>query len=119
MGLARRIADLESAERFYCEFLGFSVTQRSYPGALFLAADRYHHHVAVNTWAGPAAPPSESVGLVSYRLEVPSAEDIRHIRDSAVLYGYEIGTETREAGREVLRIRDPNGNWLELEGSRA
>jgi len=33
-----QVADLAAAERFYSEFLGLAVTQRSCPGALFFAA---------------------------------------------------------------------------------
>ncbi len=44
------VADLGHAERFYGDALGFAVTQRSYPGALFLGRDGYHHHVGANTW---------------------------------------------------------------------
>src|SRR6266481_4178558 len=67
------VKDLDPAERFYSEFLGLGVTQRSYPGALFFAADGYHHHIGVNVWAGQRLPPANSVGLVSYRMEVPVA----------------------------------------------
>lgn len=45
-----RVDDLAESERFYREVLGFEVTQRSYPGALFFAAGGYHHHVGVNVW---------------------------------------------------------------------
>src|SRR5437879_4491194 len=64
------VAGLSAAERFYSEFLGLAVTQRSYAGALFFAAGTYHHHIGVNVWAGKAAPAANSMGLVSYRLEV-------------------------------------------------
>ena len=56
------VADLAAAERFYGEFLGFSVTQRTYLGALFFAAGGYHHHIGVNIWAGQAAPPARVLG---------------------------------------------------------
>jgi catechol 2,3-dioxygenase len=44
------VVDLVHAERFYGDFLGFAVTQRTYPGALFLSRDGYHHHLGANTW---------------------------------------------------------------------
>src|SRR2546426_7017414 len=68
------VADLAVAERFYSEYLGLAVTQRSYPGALFFAAGGYHHHIGANVWAGNGVLPANSVGLVSYRIEVPVAE---------------------------------------------
>ena len=49
-----RTRSLEAAEAFYTGPLGLAVMVRAYPGALFLAADGYHHHIAVNTWGPPA-----------------------------------------------------------------
>jgi catechol 2,3-dioxygenase len=113
------VADLAAAERFYGEFLGFSVTQRSYPGALFFAAGGYHHHIGVNVWAGQVAPPAESVGLISYRLEVPVTEILYCLSHRAPLLGYETRTESECEGTPILQIRDPNGNWLEVQPSPA
>lgn len=110
------VADLGEAERFYHGFLGLAVTQRSYPGALFFAANGYHHHIAANIWAGRASAPENSVGLVSYRLELPSKESLSSFRSRAAVAGYETNTRW-ESGRELLRVRDPNGNWLEITES--
>jgi catechol 2,3-dioxygenase len=107
------VAELAAAERFYREFLGLAVTQSSYPGALFLAAGGYHHHIAVNVWAGKTAAPPNSVGLLSYRLEVPMTEILYCLGHRAPLLGYETRFET--ADRPLLQIRDPNGNWLEVQ----
>ena len=109
------VADLTAAERFYHEFLGLAVTQRSYPGALFLSAGGYHHHLAVNTWAGDQSPPGNSIGLISYRLEVPEAEILYCLRHRAPLAGYEATTQLGENVSELLQIRDPNGHWLEVQ----
>ncbi|WP_146605782.1 VOC family protein [Micromonospora craterilacus] len=65
-----RGGDLKQAESFYADTLGFAVTSRT-DGALFLAADGYHHHLAVNTWssAGAGARP-DSLGLRSVAVHV-------------------------------------------------
>lgn len=62
------VASLEDAERLYCGILGFEPMVRSYPGALFVAAGGYHHHVGLNTWMGEGAPPPprNAVGLRSF-----------------------------------------------------
>ena len=52
-----QVADLTAAERFWADALGLDVTVRGYPGALFVSAGGYHHHVGLNTWAGDGAPP--------------------------------------------------------------
>jgi catechol 2,3-dioxygenase len=59
-----RVTDLDRSEDFYCRTLGLEVMQRSYPGARFLAADGYHHHLGLNTWGAPSRPqPPNSLGF--------------------------------------------------------
>lgn len=67
------VSSLAQAEAFYADLLGLDVTQRTYPGALFLAAGGYHHHLGANTWAGPGAipPPPDAVGLAAFELRLP------------------------------------------------
>jgi catechol 2,3-dioxygenase len=61
-----RVTDLERSEGFYRQHLGMEVMQRSYPGARFLAADGYHHHLGLNTWGNPRQPqPRDALGLAS------------------------------------------------------
>lgn len=103
------VADLKEAERFFHEFLGLAVTARIGHSATFLAAGGYHHHVAVNTWSGKKRAPANSVGLISYRLALPNAQVLAELRERARWFGY----EARTPG-EIVQLRDPNGNWLEL-----
>jgi catechol 2,3-dioxygenase len=59
-----RVTDLDRSETFYRAKLGVAVMQRSFPGARFLAADGYHHHLGLNTWGGPRQPhPARALGL--------------------------------------------------------
>ncbi|HEU5319463.1 MAG TPA: VOC family protein, partial [Methylomirabilota bacterium] len=56
------VGDLAAAERHYVRGLGFDVMTRRLPGALFVAAGGYHHHVGLNTWAAgsPVAGPGDA-----------------------------------------------------------
>ncbi len=65
------VSDLAQSEQFYSGLLGLDVVQRSYPGALFLSAGGYHHHLGVNTWAGRMPPPANAVGLESFTVTIP------------------------------------------------
>jgi catechol 2,3-dioxygenase len=67
------VSSLTSAEEFYVRRLGFDVATRSYPGALFLSKDGYHHHIGVNVWAGRNAPrpPENSLGLIGFGIAMP------------------------------------------------
>jgi catechol 2,3-dioxygenase len=78
-----RVGDLVQAERFYAGELGLEVTVRTYPGALFFAADGYHHHIGANTWgvrAGARAGPS--AGLAGVRAAVAGLPAARTILDA-------------------------------------
>ena len=45
------VSNLAKAKKFYHEILQLNHTA-TYPGAYFFAANKYHHHVATNTWLG-------------------------------------------------------------------
>ena len=65
------VPHLDTAEAFYCGRIGFEPIVRRYPGALFVSAGGYHHHLGLNTWAGVGAPPppENAVGLRSFTIE--------------------------------------------------
>ncbi|WP_312349986.1 VOC family protein [Actinomyces sp.] len=72
-----QVGDLAPAEAFYVDILGFEVTQRDYPGALFVSAGGYHHHLAMNTWnSRGAGPRAASLGLGDVAITVPGREDL-------------------------------------------
>ncbi|RZU64755.1 catechol 2,3-dioxygenase [Microterricola gilva] len=73
------VGDLESAESFYVDVLGFDVTSRA-DGAIFMSAGGYHHHLAANTWnsagaaaLGPSAGLRELAVILADRSELDAA----------------------------------------------
>jgi len=48
-----KVADLQRALDFYCGVLGFTLTMAR-PGAAFISAGGYHHHLGLNTWRAKA-----------------------------------------------------------------
>jgi len=78
-----RVTDLNEAERFYTEKLPLVVSTRNYPGALFFAADGYHHHVAANTWGVRRSQPKEAhAGLEAVLAAVPGLKASAVISDA-------------------------------------
>jgi len=65
------VPHIDTAEAFYCGRIGFDPTVRRYPGALFVSAGGYHHHLGLNTWVGVGAPPppENAVGLRAFTIE--------------------------------------------------
>ena len=84
------VGDLEHAGAFYGDGLGFDRTVWSYPGALFLGAGGYHHHVGVNTWAGPRAEPpgDDDARLLEWTVEVPGASDVDAVAAALAAGGF-------------------------------
>jgi len=74
-----QVTNLETAEEFYQDTLGFDVTQRSFPGALFLAAAGYHHHIGLSVWNSTGGSPmkEKTAGLVRFGIHVGSAETVQ------------------------------------------
>jgi catechol 2,3-dioxygenase len=106
------VADLAASERFYADLLGLDVTARAYPGALFLSAGGYHHHIGLNTWRGEGAPPppAGSLGLRAFELTLPSlgalADTVARLRGG--------GAEVDDATDGEAMSRDPAGNAVRL-----
>jgi catechol 2,3-dioxygenase len=71
-----QVADLAEAQRFYHRVVGFDI-MAAMPGALFLSAGGYHHHLGLNTWQsrGASPAPAGSAGLRSFALTVPDHDE--------------------------------------------
>ena len=71
------VGELERASDFYHQALGLDRTVWSYPGALFLSAGGYHHHLGLNTWAVGAAPAGpDDARLLEWEILLPSPADV-------------------------------------------
>jgi catechol 2,3-dioxygenase len=105
-----QVSDIPSSEGFYNGALGLDVMVRSYPGALFLAAGGYHHHLGLNTWqsAGAPPPPEGALGLDRYELVLPDSSDV----DAAAERLGELGDPVRL--EEGVLATDPSGNRVLL-----
>ena len=104
------VADLERAARFYHTGLGFDKTVWNYPGALFMSAGGYHHHLGTNTWAaGAALAGPEDARLLEWELIVPSAADA----DGAARSLTSAGAEPSQDGASWT-VADPWGTALRL-----
>jgi len=101
------VADLDDAEAFWADAMGFDVVVRGYPGALFLSAGGYHHHVGLNTWAGVGIPPPPpgTRGLVHFELVLPDEAAV----DAAAVRLGRAGAPVERRAEGALAV-DPSGN---------
>ncbi|WP_402464572.1 VOC family protein [Isoptericola aurantiacus] len=104
-----QVGDLTVARRFYVGALGFEVTA-DLPGALFVAAGGYHHHLAVNTWnSAGAGPRAATLGLGQVSITVPGRDDVDALRDRL----RHVRVPVRDDGR-TLRFEDPWSTLVEV-----
>jgi catechol 2,3-dioxygenase len=103
------VGDLGDAEAFYHRALGFDKVVWSYPGALFMSAGGYHHHLGTNTWSrgGPAG--DDQARLLSWQLALPDDRTIQHAAQSLERSGF---NPTRQ--RDGWIAADPWGTTVEV-----
>ena len=104
------VRDIDHASAFYHNGLGLDRIVWSYPGALFLSAGGYHHHVGTNTWAAgaPLATPDDA-RLIEWEVVVPTSSDVSAAAKSLENAGFDV---TLEGG--TASARDPWGIQLRL-----
>lgn len=104
-----QVAELVDTKKFYTEGFGYDIVSRFGRQALFLSDGKYHHHVAINTWAGEGAPrPHEnSVGLKSYTIHTADEEQRRKIKEQL-----ESISVTVENEQELYVVTDPSGHQV-------
>jgi catechol 2,3-dioxygenase len=67
-----QVPDLKAAENFYSKTLGLNPVS-SLPGAIFLSAGGYHHHIGLNNWHTKGVAQSEDnvAGLKAFDVTIP------------------------------------------------
>lgn len=105
------VGDLDAAAAFYHSGLGFDKTVWAYPGALFLSAGGYHHHLGTNTWSSGPPAAEDQARLLSWDLVVPQREDTAAAARSLVEAGYTVADD-RDSRASLAT--DPWGTTLRI-----
>ena len=111
-----KVADIDRALGFWQGLLGFEVTQRYGPGAVFLSAGGYHHHIGLNTWESRGGPPPAPgrTGLYHVAPLYPSRGDLARAFARLVATGWPIDGAADHGVSEAVYLRDPDGNGVEI-----
>lgn len=111
-----RVADLDRSIRFYTEILGFRISATYGPGAAFLAAGGYHHHIGLNTWEslGGKPPSPGTTGLYHFAILVPSRRELALHLTRMRQHGWPLDGAADHGVSEALYLRDPDQNGVEL-----
>src|SRR3954462_11884167 len=110
-----KVADIDSAVRFYHETMGFDVmVQRG--AAAFLSAGGYHHHLGLNTWEskGGSPPPPGTTGLYHVAIRYPDRTPLAQAVKGLVEAGVPLSGASDHGVSEAIYLHDPDGNGIEL-----
>ena len=104
------VDDLKRGAGFYHNGLGLDKIVWSYPGALFMSAGGYHHHLGTNTWAA-SAPRAEAddARLLEWEVVVPSPEQAAEAARSLTSTGAAVARDG-----EAWLATDPWGTVVRL-----
>ena len=104
------VRDIDQAAAFYHDALGFDKIVWNYPGALFMSAGGYHHHLGTNTWAAGAGLATDAdAQMLEWELLLPNASSVSAAAESLAERGFAV---ERSGGDAIAR--DPWGIQLRI-----
>jgi catechol 2,3-dioxygenase len=104
------VGDLAAAERHYVDRVGFDVVTRRLPGALFVSAGGYHHHLGLNTWAaGSPVAGERDAGLDEWTLELGTERSLDELEARLASAGV-----AASRGDGSVHVSDPWGIALRV-----
>lgn len=105
------VGEIDRAAMFYHAGLGLDKIVWNYPGALFMSAGGYHHHVGVNTWAaGSPVASDDDARLIDWELILPDRAGV----DSAVRSLESAGFTVDRTDERHAEVNDPWGIRLRM-----
>jgi catechol 2,3-dioxygenase len=110
-----KVADLQRALHFYCDIIGFELMQ-TLPGAAFISAGGYHHHIGLNTWEsmGGSPPAPGTTGLYHTAILFPTRAALAAALRRVVEADIPLDGAADHGVSEALYLRDPDQNGVEL-----
>jgi catechol 2,3-dioxygenase len=103
-----KVDDIHKSTQFYRDVLGFNL-MAAWPGAAFLGVGGYHHHIGANMWTsrGAAPTPPESLGLIAFRILLPTEKVRSELMTRLNASDYPL----ERVGSDPL-VGDPAGNGI-------
>ncbi|WP_338663344.1 VOC family protein [Pararoseomonas sp. SCSIO 73927] len=110
-----KVSNLDRALGFWRDVIGLEETGR-FPGAAFLSAGGYHHHIALNTWESEGGPPPApgTTGLFHVALLYPDRASLARAVRAVLAAGIRLDGASDHGVSEAIYLRDPDGNGVEL-----
>ena len=110
------VGDIAEGAAFFSEGLGFDRMVWHYPGALFLGAGGYHHHLGTNIWAGSGAKPPApgDARLLEWTVVLPDDASVAAAGTSLEQGGFTVERDGATRGSTDIVTHDPWGTRLRI-----
>ncbi|PIW70115.1 MAG: glyoxalase [Ignavibacteriales bacterium CG12_big_fil_rev_8_21_14_0_65_30_8] len=110
------VKNLNRSLKFYRDLLGYKIKAWYRDSAVFLSANDYHHHIALNTWEGEKATPRPPghTGLYHFAILYPNRKELALAFKKLWEEKYPVQGATDSGISESIYISDPDGNGIEL-----
>lgn len=111
-----KVSDLDRSIAFYRDVIGLEVQQRFGPGAAFLSAGGYHHHLGLNTWEsrGGGRPAHGTTGLYHVAFLYPTRPALARAVTQVLRAGVDVVGAADHGVSEAVYLEDPDCNGIEL-----
>jgi catechol 2,3-dioxygenase len=111
-----KVADLQRSLRFYCDVLGFQLSQRYGTQAAFVSAGGNHHHIGLNTGEslGGSPPPPGTTGLYHVAILHPTRRSLADALARLIAANITLDGASDHGVSEALYLRDPDENGVKL-----
>jgi catechol 2,3-dioxygenase len=105
-----KVSDLDRAEAFYRDVLGFEVQQHYDSSAAFLSAGGYHHHIGLNIWQSRGGPPPApgTTGLFHLAILHPTRADLATAVKRVLEHGVPLTGASDHGVSEAIYLHDPD-----------
>src|SRR5713101_8115157 len=99
---------MEAMLAYYTEIIGFTLEERGGDGAAYLSSALDHHSIALY--------PSTESGLRHMGFQIHSSQTLQEVSAQLRDQGIQVDTQTdaRPGVPELLQLRDPEGNTVQL-----
>ena len=116
--IALRVADEERSKRFYCDVLGFRVSEEDpeHGGVFMTLGDDFH---TVDLFPHPDAanaskPAGSQIGLAHMAFQVGTYPELREVYCSLMEHGVAVTRAVDHVSQRSIYFADPDGNGLEV-----
>ena len=114
--VALRVADAEKSKAFYCDILGFRVSEQDpdHGGVFMTLGDDFHTVDLFQAPNGVERPAAGQTGMAHMAFQVADYADLKDVYCSLIDHGVTVSRAVDHVSQRSIYFSDPDGNGLEV-----